>query len=308
MGGVQGAGFKLLDSESYDAHAEAYGRHIERLGGPVVAELCARAPVRAGDRVLDVGAGTGVGTRAAATLAGPTGSVLGVDLSPGMVETAGSVPAPEGSAPITFKPMDAEALALEDSSFDCVVSLFAALHFPDPAAACAEMRRAVKPGGRVLVAIGSPRPTARPQLARHVIRRLADEAMGLARPRLRAPGLVTKLAKEAVPEPPERVLSTWDSSDQPRTIVDSVKAAGLSYLGSGWVGHETVYTSAEDYWDANFAIVTEARKRLVQADPEVTERVREEFLRRARKVLDRGGKLVYPHGAFFARAERPLEA
>jgi hypothetical protein len=186
-----------------------------------------------------------------------------------------------------------------------VISMFAALHFPNPAAGVGEMRRVVKPGGHVMVSIGAPRPAPGPGLVKHVLRRLTAEAKALRTPRMRAPARIVAMAREAVPDPPEQVLSEWDSSGQPSTLVAAANSAGLTELKSGWVGNEVSYATAEDFWDAQLAIVTEARKRLHQAPAEVTERLHREFVKEAQDVLSRGGQLIYPHGAFYVCGRAP---
>lgn len=105
------------------------------------------AQVRPGQRVLDVGCGTGVLGRAAYDAVRPGGQVVGVDPNAGMLAVARRI-APE----ITWTLAPAEHLPLESDSVDRVVSQFALMFFTDPAAAIAEMARVLRPGGRVCVA------------------------------------------------------------------------------------------------------------------------------------------------------------
>src|SRR5262245_38695853 len=82
--------------------AELYERYVARyILGPWAPLLVDAARLTAGERVLDVACGTGVVTRIAANRAGPAGHVVGVDLNPGMVGVARSLPAPIG-APIEW--------------------------------------------------------------------------------------------------------------------------------------------------------------------------------------------------------------
>jgi len=76
--------------------AELYERYIARyILGPWAPLLVDAACLAAGERVLDVACGTGVVTRAAAKRVGPAGQVVGVDLNPGMIRVARSLPAPD---------------------------------------------------------------------------------------------------------------------------------------------------------------------------------------------------------------------
>lgn len=107
-----------------------------------------RARVGPGDRVLDIGCGTGAVAREAAKRVGATGRVAGIDLNPRMLEVARRL-APE----IEWRQGDAGDLPFEDGAFDVVVSQYAMMFFPDPVLALGEMWRVLAPGGRLAVAV-----------------------------------------------------------------------------------------------------------------------------------------------------------
>lgn len=115
--------------------------------GPWADRLAAAVGVRAGDRVLDVAAGTGVVARVAARLAGPTGSVVASDISPAMLAYT-HVGADPGGAPIETVECSATALTVDDGAFDVVVCQQGFPFIPDRAAAAREFKRALRPGGR----------------------------------------------------------------------------------------------------------------------------------------------------------------
>ena len=114
--------------------------------------LAARALVRPGDRVLDVGCGTG--DLAFACAAAGAGSVLGVDFAAPMVglarEKAARRPGEAGRG-VSFAVADATALPLAAGSLDAWCSAFVVRNIPDLAAALAEARRVLRPGGRLAV-------------------------------------------------------------------------------------------------------------------------------------------------------------
>jgi ubiquinone/menaquinone biosynthesis C-methylase UbiE len=130
-------------AEAIEQHLTSYGRHgIDALA------------LAAGERVLDVGCGTGSGTVALAQRVGPGGSVVGVDLAPAMVAAARRrVEAEIGN--VSFLVADAESAAL--SGFDAAYARFALALFADPVAGLANIGRALRPGGRIACLDWGPR-------------------------------------------------------------------------------------------------------------------------------------------------------
>jgi ubiquinone/menaquinone biosynthesis C-methylase UbiE len=118
---------------------------------PSYRRLLMNAGVALGDRVLDVGCGTGYFARMVAQAVGPQGSVVGIDAAPEMIEYAGRKA--RRIANCRFQIGAAESIAFPDSSFDVVVSSLMMHHLPAELrleAAC-EMSRALRPGGRLLL-------------------------------------------------------------------------------------------------------------------------------------------------------------
>jgi SAM-dependent methyltransferase len=124
-------------------------RYILRPWAPLLVDA---AGLAAGDRALDVACGTGVVARIAAQRVGPGGRVIGVDLNPGMIAFAGSLPAPVG-APIEWLERSAVDLLLPDASFDAVLCQQGLQFFPDKLVALREMRRVLVHGGRLALSV-----------------------------------------------------------------------------------------------------------------------------------------------------------
>jgi SAM-dependent methyltransferase len=119
---------------------------------PVAAQLVKFAAINPGEKVLDVATGTGV---VAITAARAGAKVTGLDLTPPLLEEA-KRNAQIAAVDVEWKEGDAEALPYPDASFDVVTSQFGHMFAPRPELAISEMRRVLKPGGRVAFATWPP--------------------------------------------------------------------------------------------------------------------------------------------------------
>jgi SAM-dependent methyltransferase len=114
---------------------------------PISETLLARAAVKPGARVIDVGCGMGATTEALARQVGAAGHVLGIDVSEPMLMRARARIA--AGAPIEFVQADATAYPFPPQSFDLAVSRFGVMFFAEPAKSFANLRRALKLDGRL---------------------------------------------------------------------------------------------------------------------------------------------------------------
>jgi SAM-dependent methyltransferase len=128
-------------AEMWVAQQERLDRQLGPLGR---AALAALAP-RAGEHVLDVGCGTGTTTLQIADAVGPSGRVVGVDISMPLLAAARSRNRP---GQVSFVQADAQTHVF-DEPFDAIYSRFGVMFFADPVAAFANLRRALKPNGRL---------------------------------------------------------------------------------------------------------------------------------------------------------------
>lgn len=290
---------KALDAASYDPVAEIYGHYINRLSGPLAEHVVRLGELRQGQSVLDVGTGTGIAARYAARAVAPGGQVTGIDLSAGMIKAAMETALAEALMNVSYRVMDAELLAFPDRSFDAVTSLCAVAHFPALTKAMGEMRRVMKPGGRLVVAIGAGRPGISAALVPYAARRVLGIATGWIRPRMRAPGVMERFIEARVAELPQREETMWAGGNPSLSLRQHVVQAGFEDVRSDWVGHTVRFASAESFWEAQVAIITAVRKRLQQLPEDRVELLHSEFVGRAQAVLESGGELLYPYGAYF---------
>ena len=190
MGSAQSDGdaFKASTLEQWQGVAEAWHRWV-----PVMAEWFApmtelmfdMAEIGEGHRVLDLAAGDGDQSISAAHRVGPAGLVLSTDIASNLVEYAQASAQAAGLTQMRAQVMDAERLDVDDESFDAVISRNGLMFLPHLDRALAEVRRVLRPGGRVAaVVFSTPERSPFFSLPVGVIRR----RLGLPAPQPGQPG------------------------------------------------------------------------------------------------------------------------
>jgi hypothetical protein len=167
------------------------------------------------------------------------------------------------------------------------------------------MHRVLRPGGRLVLAVGSGPPLVSRDGFRAALRRVAEIGRKLQGRELTAPGFLDLLVETHFPEP-ERHETTGLAQGHATThrVPALVGEAGFLSVRTSWEGHRPVVETPEEFWEVQHTYSSLARKRLADAPPEKVNRLREEFLESSRRVLARGGRLVYPYAAFYVAARR----
>jgi SAM-dependent methyltransferase len=122
---------------------EPLDRQLVSLGRRAMASLLPRA----GERIVDIGCGAGQSVLDLALAVGPTGAVVGVDISAPLLDVARRRAAGLGN--VDFVQADAQTHRFEPGAFDAIFSRFGVMFFADPAAAFANLRAVLKPAGRL---------------------------------------------------------------------------------------------------------------------------------------------------------------
>ena len=150
--------YKVTTRAQWEDAAEAWHRWgpvLEDWLGAATERMLDAAKITSGSRVLDVAAGAGGQSLAAAHRVGPAGRVLATDISPTILEYAEKSASDAGLTTITTRELDGERLDVDEASFDAVISRVGLIYFPDQEAALAGMRQALRPGGRLSAVVYS---------------------------------------------------------------------------------------------------------------------------------------------------------
>ena len=143
-----GPGFHAAVGQHVDR--SAYDRYTGDWSRLFVPAVLAAAEVAPADRILDVATGPGEAASLALTHVGPSGLVVGADISLGMLDAAHT-----RFAAVRFQPVvaDGQALPFADATFDAVLCQLGLMFFPDPARGLAEFRRVLRPRRRAAVCV-----------------------------------------------------------------------------------------------------------------------------------------------------------
>lgn len=203
---------------------EKWDQHLDQNLSFVSYRLIGDLRLRAGQNVLDLGCGTGNPSILLSRIVGESGSVVGVDLSEGMLAVARKKADTLGLSNVKFMAEDITTLPFENNSFDAVISRFCLMFLPEIPSAVKEISRVLKPGGYVASAVWST-PDKNPfiRIAMESLKKFID----IPPPLPSQPG-VFRLSK-------------------PGDLLNIMKEAGLCEITDEEVTGESEYESADEY-------------------------------------------------------------
>jgi SAM-dependent methyltransferase/uncharacterized protein YbaR (Trm112 family) len=133
-----------------DVDSAAYDGYVGRWSRLFVPRVISAAQIQSGSKVLDMSTGTGEAAVAVLPVIGPSGTLVGADISPEMVRSAVQRVRDTRFLPITA---DGQELPFRNGCFDAVICQLGLQFFPDPARGLSEFRRVLRPGGRASVCV-----------------------------------------------------------------------------------------------------------------------------------------------------------
>jgi ubiquinone/menaquinone biosynthesis C-methylase UbiE len=245
---------------------EALDRNLAFMNYRLVGE----ARVRPGQRLLDLGSGTGYPALLAAQAVGPKGSILGIDLAEPMLEVARRKATALGLRNVIFRAGDVSSLPAEANSFDAVISRFCLMFLPDVPKAAAEIARVLKPGGYLAAAVWSA-PDKNPFLS--------------------IPIDVIKQFIEIPPPPPDQ--PGIFRLAKPGDLRGIIERAGLTPLSEEEVQAEGFFASADEYVAHLNDIAAPLQNLFAKLTPQQRTQA-ESDIKRAVQRYDVGGKIPLP--------------
>lgn len=267
-----GMDFDTYARKLWTGRADAYERGFARLTVHAAGPLLDAAGVSIGARVLDVGTGPGVVAGAAAARGA---AVTAVDAEPSMIEAAArNVPGLDVRLAVL------PDLPLPDGEFDVVTGNFVIHATGDPAAVLAELRRVLRPGGRLaLTCWNDPAPPV----------------LGIAREAIDAAGVTW---------PPDVPVAPFHPYSSPGAFAGLLAAAGFAETTAQLLTWEH-RTTREQWWDVYRSSVGSAGAVIARQDDATIERIKTEFGRLAEQYDTGDGKIALPAVAVLATGIRP---
>jgi SAM-dependent methyltransferase len=224
---------------------EEHADYVDARGTAITAKLLELTSPQPGERVLELACGPGSVGLAAAARVGADGEVVISDLVPEMTAIAAARAEALGLANVSTRELDLERIAEPDSSYDVVVCREGLMLVPDPSRAAQEIRRVLRPGGRVAVAVWGPRER-NPWLS--VVFDVASAQLG-------------------APVPPPNVPHPF-SLDDAGNLAELLASVGLSEVAVEEVPVPYDAVSADEWWKRSAALAGPLAQRLAALPPE----------------------------------------
>ena len=145
--------------EAWQVSAKYWDKYrdlIAQMFAPLTAGLIKEAGIAAGDKVLDIGGGSGEPSLTISGIVGSTGSVMYTDPAVGMLQSAQAEAGRQSLTNIQFRQCSGDGLPFADDTFDVAVGRLSAMFFPNPLAGVREVLRAVRPDGKVAFVVWGP--------------------------------------------------------------------------------------------------------------------------------------------------------
>ena len=265
--------------------APSWGEHADYAdsrGAACTARLLELSAPRPGERVLELACGAGGVGIAAAELVGPAGEVVLSDVAAEMTAIAAARAAALGLGNVRALPLDLDDLDQPDEAYDVVLCREGLMFALDPAHALAEIRRVLRPGGRVALAVWGPR-AGNPWLG------LVFDAVG---------------EQLGAPVPPPGIPGPF-ALDDPDRLARLMAGAGLAEVAVTELPTPLRDASFDAWWTRTSSLAGPLARRLASLPEPATRQLRARLQEAARPYRTPAGGLDFPGVTLVAAARRP---
>jgi ubiquinone/menaquinone biosynthesis C-methylase UbiE len=230
----------------------AHAGYVDARGRPISERMLALTVPRAGERVLELASGTGGPGLDAAPLVEPGGDVVVSDFSAEMTAIAARRIAEQGLANARTQVLDIEAIDEPDASYDVVLCREGLMLVPDPELGAREIRRVLRPGGRVAISVWGARER--------------NPWLGIV--------FDTVAAELGLPAPPPGTPHPFSLADA-RHLVSVIERSGLARVEVDEVSSPYRAASIDEWWDRTAALAGPLAKKLAALPPEAVRALKE---------------------------------
>ncbi|BFU94206.1 MAG: SAM-dependent methyltransferase [Nitrospira sp.] len=277
---------QVIDSQRQDWNRVASGwekwdQFFEDQMAYVNHRLIGDARIKQGQRVLDLGSGTGYPALLAAETVGTAGNVTGMDVAEQMLEAAGRKATRLGLTNVTFQPGDVTHLPFDAELFDAVTSRFCLMFLPEIPKAAAEIRRVLKPGGWVAAAVWS---TADKNPSIRLAMETIKDVVSVPPPDPSAPGIF-RLAK-------------------PGELADMFQRTGLVDVADQEFLGEWSYASEDHYVKSLLELAAPIQNLMASLSSTQVEEITRRLIRTV-AAYRRGDRLTFPIAARIVAGRKP---
>lgn len=260
---------------------ETHAAYADERGAPITEKMLERTLPKPGERVLELASGPGSVGLAAATQVAPEGDVVISDVVAEMTAIAAARAKTTGLRNVSTKVLDLERIDEPDSSYDVVLCREGLMLVPDPAGAAREIRRVLRAGGRVAIAVWGPRER--------------NPWLGVV--------FDTVSAQLGAPTPPPGIPHPFSLDDADR-LAELLSAAGLSDVSVDEVPTPYEATSVDEWWERSSALAGPLAQKLAQLPEPATQALRARAAYAARPYQTPSGGLHIPGVSLVAAARR----
>ena len=260
--------YKNSESRLYSGIAGSYHQYAPKAFGGFIEPLMEMAGLQKGQRVLDLGTGSGQVALAAARLVGDSGKVIGLDIAPGLIQKAKEQAETVGLSRVEFVQGDAEQIDFADDSFDVVLCHFGLMHFPDQDKALAGMHRALRKGGRVALSVWST----------------SDK--------MRVLGIISSKIREFWPQTIQPGAPGWFDFGRPGSLEDALSKVGFKDIKTMRLNAPLEVPDAESYWRTLVGVSGRLQVLLENIPPEIAARIETETKQAAQSYQSSNGLAI----------------